>query len=118
MADPRFRVSIEERVDALAVTVSGEVDHRVLEDLRAAVRGLAASAHGVLVLDLAGVVFIDSAGLRVVFDLARRCRERGVRLEVVVPADTHAARVLAIADRDCVLRMVTVAPRAADPSGA
>ena len=45
------------------------------------------SKHARLVLDLAAVTFVDSAGLRALIEIKRRARERRVALETVPPPE-------------------------------
>jgi anti-anti-sigma factor len=45
------------------IQVSGELDLAALPDLEAAYSGLAVHDHETVVLDLAGVTFIDSSGI-------------------------------------------------------
>jgi anti-anti-sigma regulatory factor len=43
---------------------------------------------------LSGTSYLDSAGLHFVFDLGKRLRDRGQRLELVVPAESPVAAIL------------------------
>ena len=52
---------------------------------------------GDLLVDLSEVTFLDSAGLHVLFRLARRLAERGATLAVVVPPGSPVRRVVEIA---------------------
>ena len=54
------------------ITVSGEIDFRTVEALEAVLRTLVARDSGRIVVDLAAVTFMDSAGLRVLL----RAREQ------------------------------------------
>ena len=50
-----------------------------------------------LLLDLSGLTFLDSTGLRLVFRLARQLGDRQQRLHLVVPDTSPVARLLDIA---------------------
>lgn len=50
-----------------------------------------------LVLDLTSVGYLDSAGIRMLFALDQRCRERQQRCSIAIPEDHLARRVLLIA---------------------
>jgi anti-sigma B factor antagonist len=64
------RVTVEPLEDACLIRASGELDSSTAERLRAPLE--AASADGVSALvDLAGVTFMDSAGLRVLLGAGR-----------------------------------------------
>jgi anti-sigma B factor antagonist len=72
-------VAVSRRHDTVVLHPRGDVDHDsapaltgVLEDLEQPWQGLA--------VDLAGVPFMDSAGLHALLSLERGCRERGVPL--------------------------------------
>jgi anti-anti-sigma factor len=76
------------------VRLSGEVDLSNAEALgEAAERAVTNRAPG-LVLDLSEVTFLDSTGLRLVFRLARRLRDRQQALRLVVPEGARIARLL------------------------
>jgi anti-anti-sigma factor len=49
-----------------------------------------------LVLDLTETTYLDSAGVRILFDLARRLRTRRQELRLVVPPDGVVRRVLVL----------------------
>ena len=49
-----------------------------------------------LVLDFSNTVYLDSAGLHFVFELGKRLRDRGQRLELVVPPGSPVAFVLQV----------------------
>ena len=59
---------------------------------------LAAAGDDALVVDLAGLTFLDSAAVHLLFRLVRRFQERGRRLAFVVPAESAASRVIEIID--------------------
>jgi anti-anti-sigma factor len=79
--------------------VRGEVDlsnaESVLEEcLEAAIRN---SGPG-LVLDLSGVTYIDSSGIRTLFELVDRLDALGKLVRVVVPEESSIKRVLELAN--------------------
>jgi anti-anti-sigma factor len=84
----------EARAGTLAVTVSQEADERALElfgelDLATAatledeLKSAEASGAQAIVLDLSGLTFMDSTGLRTILDADRRLRRIGRRLCLV-----------------------------------
>lgn len=78
------------------VRLSGEIDLSNAEALgEAAEKAVSNRATG-LVLDLSEVTFLDSTGLRLVFRLARRLRDRQQALRLVVPDGARIARLLAL----------------------
>jgi anti-anti-sigma factor len=92
-------VDFEERDDDVLVAhVGGEVDGSNAVELgRALGEKLPSSAHG-LVVDLTDVAYMDSAGIELLFGLARRLGDRRQRLGLSVPADSPVRRVLEICD--------------------
>ena len=66
-----------------AVAVRGELDIRSAPELRAALTGVLDAGATKLVLDLAGVAFMDSSGLGVLVTAHRRLDALGSRLQVV-----------------------------------
>ena len=83
------------------VAVTGELDlsttARWDEDVQAAARGSSA-----VVLDLARVRFIDSAGVRSLFRWVLTADRRGIRMVVVAPRDGPVWRLLNILDLESV----------------
>ncbi|AOS64853.1 STAS domain-containing protein [Actinoalloteichus hymeniacidonis] len=68
------------------LSVSGEVDLSTAGELEAELgKAIGAAGTEEVVTDVAGVSFMDSAGLRVLVGALRLADERGVRLTVVNP---------------------------------
>jgi anti-anti-sigma factor len=91
-----FEVDIEDGPDGTpsVVVVSGELD---IAAVPAVSRMVVLAEHGrprTLVLDLSGVVHLDSSGLRVLLEAARRARPEGRRLVVVAPPEGPVGRLL------------------------
>ena len=78
-----LEITVDQRGDATVVALSGELDissaGRVEQELARAEN----RAPPVLVLDLSGLAFMDSTGLRIVVGADARARKRGGRLTVV-----------------------------------
>jgi anti-sigma B factor antagonist len=91
------RVDATERDGVPIVRVRGEVDlsnaDEVLRSIEGAVDG---SARG-LVVDLRGLEFFDSSGVRLLFQAARSAAGAGVRLVVLVARGSSTRRVLELA---------------------
>jgi anti-anti-sigma factor len=97
--DRLSHVDFEERDDdVLVARIAGEVDGSNAVELgRALGEKLPSSAHG-LVVDLSAVAYMDSAGIELLFALARRLGDRRQRLGLSVPAGSPVRRVLEICD--------------------
>jgi anti-anti-sigma factor len=95
--------------DVVIVRVTGEVDlaesPRVREQLAAAVSNAALG----LVLDLSGVRYLDSAGVRLLFQLRRRLEQHRQQLRLIVPEGGLVRRVLAFASLETHLRIYPAA---------
>ncbi len=79
-----FAVDVQRRNDVAIVQPHGELDLATLETLRAALDGVENA--GRLVLDLRGLSFIDSTGLRLLVALHQRAQRDGFQLTLVAPA--------------------------------
>ena len=64
-----FRIDVEPARDSVRVAPVGELDLATVDKLRAEVERLRESGFARLVLDLRGVRFLDSTGLRLVLEL-------------------------------------------------
>ena len=68
--------------------LSGELDLASVEPLAREVDSLLGRGFGSLVLDLRGLTFLDSSGLRYVLTLARAAVQDGFRLELLQGGDS------------------------------
>jgi anti-anti-sigma factor len=81
--DGGLTVRVEQDGEALVVSAFGDLDLSNAKTLEAELRwAIAGDASGVI-LDLGGVSFIDSAGLRVVLLMARQSLRNGGRLRLL-----------------------------------
>jgi anti-sigma B factor antagonist len=90
-----FSAAVERNGDSIRVALRGELDLRTVEQADDALSHADVQSSGRLVLDLSGVTFIDSTGLRFVLRLDRRARESGPSLELV-PGPPEVQRVFAL----------------------
>lgn len=74
--------------------VGGEVDLSNVDGVASSLEGAVSNAALGLVLDLSGVTYLDSTGLRLLFRLARELRDRQQALRIVVPPEALIWRVL------------------------
>lgn len=103
--DGPLGTACEERDGAVVVVVSGEIDLATAPRLRAAVTDAAERLAGRrLVVDLAGVRFLGSAGMAVLAAAADRVEP--APLAVVVGPDGPVGRTLALAGMDLTVRVV------------
>ena len=113
MRDRLTDVDFDDRDDGVVVArITGEVDGSNAVELgRALGERLPSSAHG-LVVDLSAVAYLDSAGIELLFGLARRLGDRRQRLGLCVPTGSPVRRVLEICD------ITSVAPMEESPDAA
>jgi anti-anti-sigma factor len=96
---PDLEVTQESRTlsdgrEAVIVAPVGDIDLATAEEFSAAFRSPRTDGAEGLVLDLRGVRFIDSSGLRVILIAAQKL---GGRLATVVPADSPVAMLVDLA---------------------
>jgi anti-sigma B factor antagonist len=100
MLEARFPIAVVRGVPV--VTVPEEVDVTNAPGLRAALLEAAADGAPVLVVDMTGTRFCDSAGLHVLVDAHKRARAQGGEVLLAVAA-AAVLRVLAITGVDTVI---------------
>jgi anti-anti-sigma factor len=86
--------TFEEQDGLIVAHLQGEIDLSNADDLSGTIARSVPNAAIGLILNLSEVTYLDSAGIRLLFELARRLRERGQRLSLVVPDQTPLRRVL------------------------
>ena len=72
---PPFRVVTEATPEAMRVIADGELDIATVPALEAAMAGARLSGAGALILDLSGVMFIDSSGVKALIDCAQQAQQ-------------------------------------------
>ncbi len=93
--------------------IRGEIDLSNAGDVQAAVEAAGANASR-LVLDLSETEYLDSAGIRVLFQLARAMSSTGCRVRAVVPPQSPIRRVLELAGIDQAIPLDDSAAEALD----
>jgi anti-sigma B factor antagonist/stage II sporulation protein AA (anti-sigma F factor antagonist) len=94
------RVGLEEQGRALIVRIEGEIDMSNADQIRDDVtRAVPHDAVGVA-LDLTGTTYLDSSGIRLLFDLAERLRARRQQLVLVVTDQALVRRVILLTKLD------------------
>src|SRR5947208_17036977 len=90
LADIRF----DEHEAALVAYLSGEIDTSNTEELSSAMLQRLPHECPALVLDLAALQYLDSAGIHMLYNLANVLQARGKRLGLVVPSGSPAETTL------------------------
>jgi anti-anti-sigma factor len=76
--------------------IKGELDASNVDHVLEHVAGSVANEAPGMVLDLRHTSYLDSAGVRILFELARRLRARRQELRIAVPDDGIVRRVLVL----------------------
>jgi stage II sporulation protein AA (anti-sigma F factor antagonist) len=79
-----------------AILLFGEIDISNAAHLARALKESVSNLDHELMLDLSHVTYVDSAGIRVMFDLSRRLKDHQQRLVLVVPEGSGVRRSLAL----------------------
>jgi anti-anti-sigma factor len=87
-------LELDERDGVLVAQVAGEIDASNTTDLRLALTERLGNSGAGLVIDLSDVTYIDSAGIKLLFDLASRLAARRQAIRLVVPEGVPTRRVL------------------------
>lgn len=98
-------IETREEADAAILSLSGEFDLAGIEKFERELRKLEAAAPAVLVVDLSGLAFMDSSGLRALVLADRRAQKAGRRL-AIVPGQPAVRRVFEITQLDGRLDLV------------
>jgi anti-anti-sigma factor len=110
LADVQF-----ETIDGVVVArLQGEVDMSNADDLGAAITARVSPDAIGLVVDLAAVDYLDSAGIHVLFDLRQRLTRRGQAIRLVLGPDSPIATALEYAG---VQRTLGASPTVRDAMG-
>jgi anti-sigma B factor antagonist len=86
--------------DVLVAAIDGEVDMSNADSLATRLRGLLTNRSVALVVDLSPTTYLDSSGIRLMFELADDLRRRQQELHVVLPEDSPIRRVITLTGLD------------------
>jgi anti-sigma B factor antagonist len=100
MRDPLAELKFETTENVVVGRVAGEIESVNAQEMSTALAAQLTSDRAGLVIDLSRVTYLDSAGIELLFDLARRLRTHRQWLRLVVPVDAPMRRVLELCDID------------------
>jgi anti-anti-sigma factor len=86
-------VSVDEHDHIVVARITGEVDLSNCKQIQDTLESSVNTDHAALVLDLGATTYFDSAGVRLVFQLAERLRARRQALAVVLGDNEIIQRV-------------------------
>jgi len=107
-----FDLTIEQRGDRVLVNLRGELDISTGMRLEADLERLERERPEVIVLDLRGLDFMDSTGLRIIINADARAREGGRRF-VLIRGNDMVQRLLSVTRLDERLEIVDASVYAA-----
>jgi anti-anti-sigma factor len=90
------QLRLEEEDGITIASVEGEIDLSNAAELEMAISHAVANEAVGLVVDLANVDYLDSSGVTLLFNLARRVSRRQQELVVVVPGEAHVREILTL----------------------
>ena len=116
------RVTVHMERDIPIASIEGEIDISNVAEIQDELAGSIPHPSTALVLDLSRTDYLDSAAVRLLFDLSRQLKSRGQSLAVVVPDGSSIGRILSLVEFDkaasvhsSVVEAVTNATRSAEP---
>jgi anti-sigma B factor antagonist len=90
-----FRIDVEPARDSVRVAPVGELDIATVDKLRAEVERLREAGFNRVVVDLRGVRFLDSTGLRLILELDAAARDASQELQII-PGSTVVQRIFEV----------------------
>jgi anti-anti-sigma factor len=118
MRDRLAEVAFEDAMgDTVIATVAGEIDGSNAAEVRRAVAERVPSTARSLVIDLTRTSYVDSTGVELLFELARRLSSRRQTFTVVVPPGSGVRRVLELCDIGSVGKLVETKEQAVAATG-
>ena len=90
------QLDLEEQNGITIATVDGEIDLSNAAELEVAISQAVGNEALGLVVDLVRVDYLDSSGVTLLFNLARRLSRRQQEFVVVVPAEAHVREILSL----------------------
>ena len=97
---PLAQVRIDDLDGVLVAHLVGEIDLSNVDEVRALVIARSSQEAGALVLDLTETTYLDSTGVRLLFELAERLQSRRQQLRLVVTDEALVRRVILLTKLD------------------
>jgi anti-anti-sigma factor len=93
---PLATIELDDRGPALVAHLRGEVDLSNVEEIRKTLVDGVSHETECLILDLTHTEYLDSTGVRLLFELAERLQGRRQQLRLVVTQETLVRRVIVL----------------------
>ena len=96
----QLRIEVREAEGAILVGLHGELDVSEVEQVQGVLAAAEAKQPSLLVIDLRGLEFMDSSGIRLVVEADLRARDEGRRLVLVRGSEpVHRVFTITLLDR-------------------
>jgi anti-sigma B factor antagonist len=99
-----FEIEVQERDSAVLVRLAGEIDLAAVEAIETELLSLE-ERFPTMILDLRGVTFLDSTGLRAIVSADARARKNGFELKIVRGPE-QVQKILYLAGLDKILPLI------------
>ena len=109
---PLAQLKLDDEGGIVIASVDGEVDLSNAAGLEMAISNAVGNQALGLVVDLARVGYLDSAGVTLLFNLARRVSRRQQVFMVVVPREAHVREILSLSGATDALALQDSLPEA------
>lgn len=98
---PLAQVRLEDTEDGILIAVLvGEIDLSNVDEVRALIFDRVSQETGAVVLDLTDTTYLDSTGVRLLFELTQRLHARRRQLRIVVTDEALVRRVILLTKLD------------------
>lgn len=87
---------------SIRICLSGEIDLANAATVDDQIRAALTHQLSAVSVDLAGLTYLDSAGIRVLYALASRLQTRRIVLELLVPLDAPTRRLIELSGFDSI----------------
>ena len=91
-------IVLDERGSSVVARLSGEVDMSNATYVREQLLASMPNEAAIMVLDIGGCRYLDSAAIEVLFDVSRRLARRRQELRIAMPPDSPLKRVLELTE--------------------
>ncbi|NKQ54607.1 STAS domain-containing protein [Amycolatopsis sp. K13G38] len=99
------RVEADVRGDMVCIQVSGEIDLANASLVQEKINAAITNEVRTVVIDMTGLEYLDSAGLRVLFTLADRLRVLQMTLELLVPPNSPVRKAVELSGLEPLARL-------------
>jgi anti-anti-sigma factor len=102
---------------SIRIRLSGEIDRANVDAIEDQIRAAVSGKHTKVSIDLTNVIYIDSTGKRLLFDLASHVQESHLVLELIVPFDSAIRRLIELSGLQSLAALVLIHRNDSDEIG-